>query len=134
MRRAEGLGGGRCARCGAAFTDAVKAHRSTEDTARAARAWRLATWATLVFVAAGQVTQWLTIAHDGLTAWRLSRALGLLALGLLVVMALTFAATARWAPLRGFDLWLTVWAWATVAAYAAVLWRLRRVVLSGSVG
>jgi hypothetical protein len=151
-------GGGRCARCGAAFTDAVKAHRSTEDTARAARAWRLATWATLVFVAAGQVTQWLTIAHDGLTAWRLSRALGLLALGLLVawqlgrrselalvlwgwvmnasvvVMALTFAATARWAPLRGFDLWLTVWAWATVAAYAAVLWRLRRVVLSGSVG
>ncbi|MBK6533130.1 MAG: hypothetical protein IPF99_27140 [Deltaproteobacteria bacterium] len=25
-----------------------------------------------------------------------------------VVMALTFAATARWAPLRGFDLWLTV--------------------------
>lgn len=51
-----------------------------------------------------------------------------------VVMALTFAATMRWAPLSGFDLWLTAWAWATVAAYAAVLWRLRRVVLSGSVG
>lgn len=151
-------GGGRCARCGAAFTDAVKAPRRAGDPARAARAWRLATRATLAFVAAGQLTQWLVIAHDGLTAWRLSRALGLLALGLLVArqldrqselalvlwgwvmnasvvaMALTFAAAMRWAPLRGFDLWLTLWAWATVAAYAAVLWRLRRVVLSGSVG
>ncbi len=51
-----------------------------------------------------------------------------------VVMALTFAATMRWAPLRGFDLWLTGWAWATVVAYAAVLWRQRRVVLAGAVG
>jgi hypothetical protein len=51
-----------------------------------------------------------------------------------VVMAVTFAATMRWAPLGGFDLGLTAWAWATVAVYAAVLWRLRRVVLAGAVG
>ena len=49
-------------------------------------------------------------------------------------MALTFAATERWAPLRGFDLWLTAWAWATVVVYATALWRWRRVVLSGAVG
>ena len=106
---------------------------------------------------AGQVTQWLSVAHAGRSTWGLARAFVTLAVGIfvgwqlrrrsevtlvvwgwvmnasVVVMALTFAATARWAPLRGFDLWLTAWAWVTVVVYAAVLWRLRRVVLAGSV-
>ena len=151
-------GAGRCGRCGAAFTEPVKVREATADPARVASAWAWASRATWAFVLAGQLTQWLSVAHAGPSTWGVARALGTLAVGLLVawqlrrrseltlvlwgwvmnasvvVMALTFAATARWAPLRGFDLWLTAWAWATVAAYAAALWRLRRVVLSGSVG
>ena len=146
-----------CPRCGAAATVAG-APAAGVDPARAARAWAAATRATAAFVLAGQVTQWLSIARHGATPWALARAAVTLAVGVFVgrrlarrsaatlvvwgwvmnasalVMALTFAATERWAPLRGFDLWLTAWAWATVAAYAAALWRLRRVVLGGAVG
>jgi hypothetical protein len=151
-------GAARCGRCGAAFTGSVKSPLAPGDPAGAARAWRAATRATVAFVLASQLTQWLSIAHHGATAWSLGRALVTLAVGVfvgrqlgrrseltlalwpwvmnasVVVMALTFAATMRWAPLRGFDLWLTGWAWATVVAYAAVLWRQRRVVLAGAVG
>jgi hypothetical protein len=150
--------GARCGRCGAAFTSPVKPARPPADPAREARAWRTVTRATVVFVLAGQLTQWLSIAHHGATPWSLARALATLAVGVfvgwrlarrseltlvlwswvmnasVVVMALTFAATTRWAPLRGFDLRLTAWAWATVAVYATALWRLRRVVLAGPVG
>ena len=151
-------GSARCGRCGALFTDPVRSSTATVDPARADRAWTLATRATGVFVVAGQLTQWLSIAHTGITAWGLARAMVTLAVGVLVgwqlgrrseltlvvwswvmnasavVMALTFAATARWAPLGAFDLGLTAWAWGTVVVYAAVLWRLRRVVLAGAVG
>lgn len=146
-------GAAACGRCGAAFTGTVKT-AAVGDPARAARAWGLATRATGVFVVAGQATQWMSIAHHGATAWSLGRAAVTLAVGLFVgwqlarrseaalvvwtwvmnasvaVMALTFAATLRWAPLRGFDLWLTAWAWLTVAVYAAVMWRLRGLVLA----
>lgn len=152
------VGAVRCGRCGAVFTEPVSAPRETADPAKVARAWSMATRATWAFVLAGQLTQWLSVAHSGPSTWGVARALGTLAAGLIaawqlgrrselalvlwgwvinasvVVMALTFAATARWAPLRGFDLWLTAWAWGTVAAYAAALWGARRVVLSGPVG
>lgn len=148
----------RCARCGASLTAPVKPARPAADPLRVARGWSLAAQATAAFVLAGQLTQWLSIGHHGATGWSLTRAALTLAVGAFVwrrlrarseatmavwpwvmnasaaVMALTFAATERWMPLRGFDLWLTAWAWATVVVYAAVLWGLRRVVLAGAVG
>jgi hypothetical protein len=151
-------GASRCARCGADFTVPLKPGRAATDPARLNRAWAFAARATAAFMLAAQLTQWLSIAHHGATAWSLGRAAVTLAVGTFVwrrlrarseatlavwpwmmiasaaVMALTFAATERWLPLRGYDRWLTGWAWATVVAYAATLWRLRRVVLAGSVG
>jgi hypothetical protein len=148
----------RCPRCGASLTAPVKPARPAAGAARAERAWALSSRATAAFALAGQLTQWLSIAHHGATAWSLARAALTLAVGAFVwrrlrarseatlvvwpwvmnasaaVMALTFLATERWMPLRGFDLWLTAWAWATVVVYAAVLWGLRRVVLAGAVG
>lgn len=151
-------GAARCNRCGAALTEVARPAVAVVEPAKAARAWRLSLWATVVFVLANQGTQWLAIAHGRASNWSLARAFVTLAVGVavasllarrsevtlvlwtwvmnasVVVMALTFAATARWAPLGRFDLALTAWAWVTVAAYAATLWRLRRVVLPGPVG
>jgi|JI10StandDraft_1071094.scaffolds.fasta_scaffold628852_2 hypothetical protein len=147
----------RCTRCGALRTEVTTAPTLVEGPA-AERAWRTIVGATVVFAAVQQATQWLAVAHGGATAWAVSRALLILAAtawawrrlsrrdatalvvwswvmaASVVVMALTFAATERWAPLRGFDRWLTAWAWATVVAYAVGLWRWRRVVLAEAVG
>ena len=152
-------GATRCNRCGATPNEVARPAAAVVDPVKAARAWRLALGATAAFVLTNQLTQWLAIAHaKHLSHWALARAAVTLAVGATVaallarrsevtlvlwtwvmnasavVMALTFAATARWAPLHRFDLGLTAWAWATVVTYAAALWRLRRVVLPGPVG
>lgn len=149
-------GGGRCARCGA--TPADEAPRAAAIATPATEAaWRSIGRATVAFAVVQQATQWLAVAHAP-SAWGVARALLTLAVTALAgwrlarrdeaalvlwswvmvasvgAMALTFAATMRWMPLRGFDLGLTVWAWATVVVYATRLWGCRRVVLAGAVG
>ena len=146
-----------CKRCGALRTEVTTAPTVVEGPA-ADRAWRTIVGATVVFAVVQQATQWLAVAHGGATVWAVARALLILAatawawrrlsrrdatalvvwswvmIASVGAMALTFAATERWMPLRGFDLGLTACAWATVVAYAAGLWRWRRVVLAGAVG
>ncbi len=149
----------RCKRCGALRTEVTTpAPAAVVEGPASDRAWRLIAWTTGAFAAVQQATQWLAIAHGGPSIWSIFRAFLILAAtawawrrlsrrdattlllwswvmtASVVVMALTFAATERWMPLRGFDLWLTAWAWATVAAYAIALRRWRRVVLAGAVG
>ncbi len=147
----------RCNRCGALRTEVTTPALTVVESPASDRAWRLIAWTTAAFAVVQQATQWLSLAHGGPTTWSIFRALLILVatawawrqlsrrdatalvvwswvmVASVVAMALTFAATERWMPLRGFDRWLTLWAWATVVMYAVALWRWRRVVLAGAV-
>lgn len=149
-------GADRCARCGAR-RDAGPTQPAVVEGPAVERGWATLARLTVGFVMLQQVAQWAAVAHGPVTAWGVGRALVTLAASLwawrriarrdgaalvlwswvmaasVAVMALTYAATERWAPLRGFDLGLTAFAWATVAVYTVALWRLRRVVLAGAV-
>lgn len=144
-----------CTRCGAAGIVAATGDEPAgqDRPLNAARAWRLALHATIAFVLASQVTQWLWIAVRGASVFSLARAAFTLAAATyagvrlarrdeaalvvwgwvmnasVVVMAMTFAGAMRWTRLGSFDIALSAWAWTTVLAYAAVLRGARRVVL-----
>ena len=96
-----GPGASICGRCGEIFTQTVKAPRANTDPTRVTRAWDLAVRATVAFVLAGQVTQWLSLAHAGRTTWGLARAFVTLAVGIF----------AGWQLHRRSEVTLVLWGW-----------------------